>query len=104
MSRALRSGVNSKVSPTLKSMRTATQRLTLKERLTGYVTLKPVSEPNTHAQSLPSQLPFKQLISACMNYRHDFGLLNEDDQARVSYQCQCWWRAIHKAIKLKDSA
>lgn len=34
-----------------------------------------------------------QLNSACLSYRHDFGLLGEEERARVKFQAREWLRA-----------
>ena len=32
--------------------------------------------------------------NVCLSYRHDFGLLSEDEQNKVRFECKEWMRAI----------
>ncbi len=36
----------------------------------------------------------KFIDNVCLSYRHDFGLLNEDEQNKVRFECKEWMRAI----------
>ena len=40
----------------------------------------------------------KQLDDACMYFRHDFGLLSEDDKNRVRWTAYFWLQAWRKAL------
>ncbi len=46
----------------------------------------------------PQRLPLTdaQLASACVSYRHDFGLLSEEERKRIMFQAREWERAINK--------
>ena len=49
------------------------------------------------AQSEPKrELREKQIADACLSYRHDFGLLNKDEQARLMLEARDWERAFRK--------
>lgn len=37
-----------------------------------------------------------QLASVCLSYRHDFGLLDKDEQARLMLEARDWERAFRK--------
>ncbi len=39
-----------------------------------------------------------QLYDACMSYRHDFGLLEDDQRKSVEWQAREWWRCIARAL------
>lgn len=39
-----------------------------------------------------------QTYNACMSYRHDYGLLEEDARWKVAWQCREWARSILRAI------
>ncbi len=41
-----------------------------------------------------------QLADASMWYRHDFGLMSEEDQKRLIFQAKEWLRAWRKAYNL----
>lgn len=45
---------------------------------------------------LPKDLTDAQIESACLSYRHDFGLLPEEEKALIRCQCKCWFEAIRK--------
>ena len=30
----------------------------------------------------------------CLSYRHDFGLLDEDEQKRIKFECKEWLRSL----------
>lgn len=32
--------------------------------------------------------------NVCLSYRHDFGLLGEEDQQRLRFECREWMRAV----------
>lgn len=32
--------------------------------------------------------------NVCLSYRHDFGLLSQEDQERIRFECKEWMRAI----------
>lgn len=49
----------------------------------------------TRMDELPTE---KQLLSACYSYRHDFGLLTQEEQNRISTEALAWWRAIAKEV------
>lgn len=36
----------------------------------------------------------KFIDNVCISYRHDFGLLSEDEQNKVRFECKEWMRAI----------
>lgn len=36
----------------------------------------------------------KFIDNVCLSYRHDFGLLSEDEQNKVRFECKEWMRAI----------
>ena len=36
----------------------------------------------------------KFIINVCLSYRHDFGLLNKEEQDRIMFECKEWMRAI----------
>ena len=36
----------------------------------------------------------KFIDNVCLSYRHDFGLLSEDEQDKVRLECKEWMRAI----------
>lgn len=36
----------------------------------------------------------KFINNVCLSYRHDFGLLSEDEQNKVRLECKEWMRAI----------
>jgi hypothetical protein len=41
------------------------------------------------------------LASACISYRHDFGLLNENERKTVMWQAKEWWRAVAKEMSAR---
>ena len=53
--------------------------------------------PAPQAQRKP--LSDAQIASACLSYRHDFGLLPEDERKRLMLQAREWERALGKASK-----
>ena len=54
------------------------------------------SEPDDEAAPAPQEgeLTDTQLTSACMSYRHDFGLLPKDERDRLMFQAREWDRAF----------
>ena len=38
----------------------------------------------------------KQIASACLSFRHDFGLLPAAEQSQVMWSAQEWWKAWQK--------
>ena len=44
----------------------------------------------------PVELTRAQYASACLSYRHDFGLLSEEQQHRLLYEAREWDRALQK--------
>lgn len=53
-------------------------------------------EPANNWEPTPAQLD-----SACMSFRHDFGLLDEDERASVRFEAREWLRAwLHELPKL----
>lgn len=40
----------------------------------------------------------QQAASACLSYRHDFGLLPEETRQRMITECKSWHLAINKAL------
>jgi hypothetical protein len=36
----------------------------------------------------------KFVFNVCMSYRHDFGMLTEQDKQRLRFECKDWMRAI----------
>lgn len=38
----------------------------------------------------------EQILSACLSYRHDFGLLSEEDRKAVEFEAVEWLRAWRK--------
>jgi len=36
----------------------------------------------------------KFIDNVCLSYRHDFGLLSEDEKNKVRFECKEWMRAI----------
>lgn len=42
-----------------------------------------------------------QVRSACLFYRHDFGLLNAAEQSQVMWQAREWLRAWQKELDRK---
>jgi hypothetical protein len=64
----------------------------------------PDGNPNAGAmmaqtpQAGPQREPLSdgQLASVCLSYRHDFGLLNKDEQARLMLEARDWERAFRK--------
>jgi len=36
----------------------------------------------------------KYILNVCLSYRHDFGLLPEDEQKKIMFECKEWMRAI----------
>lgn len=49
------------------------------------------------AKGMPEDPTDKQIDSACMFLRHDFGLLSEDAKNRIRYEAKEWLRAWLKA-------
>ena len=49
-------------------------------------------------QAEPKREPLSdaQLASVCLSYRHDFGLLDKDEQARLMLEARDWERAFRK--------
>jgi len=37
--------------------------------------------------------------NVCLSYRQDFGLLSEDEQNKVRFECKEWMRAIYIVIE-----
>jgi len=48
---------------------------------------------------LPKELTDAQIESACLSYRHDFGLLSEYEQRLIRNQCKWWFEAIRKEFE-----
>lgn len=44
-----------------------------------------------------------QVASACMSYRHDFGLLSDDERKTVMFQAREWLHAWQKEIAALDT-
>lgn len=68
------------------------------------------SEPAREAVALPSEITEAQINSACLSYRHDFGLLDEHDKERLRFVAKEWLHAWRKefaplapALKLSAS-
>lgn len=53
--------------------------------------------------TVPETLTDAQINDACMSYRHDFGLLEDDDREIVKFQCREWWRSIRRALKRPEA-
>ncbi len=47
----------------------------------------------------PKELTDAQIESACLSYRHDFGLLPEEEKALIRCQCKWWFIAIGKEFE-----
>lgn len=41
----------------------------------------------------------EQVASACLSYRHDFGLISEKDRAALMFEAREWLRAWQKEIR-----
>ena len=41
----------------------------------------------------------KQLASICMSYRHDFGLMTEEQKKTIIVEAKSWWNAIYKELE-----
>jgi len=54
------------------------------------------SEPAREAVALPSEITEAQINSACLSYRHDFGLLDEHDKERLRFVAKEWLHAWRK--------
>jgi hypothetical protein len=50
-------------------------------------------------KTLYRKLSDEEIIQASVNYRHDFGLLSQEEQKRITFACQEWHLAISKALK-----
>ena len=50
------------------------------------------------ALAVPEEPTSKQVASACFAYRHDFGLLDEDERAKTASECRAWWLSIAKEL------
>jgi len=76
---------------TTKNQAKKTQGLCLycKAPLKGFQAFKP---------SVPDTLTPAQLADACLSYRHDFGLLEGEERARVLAQAADWWRCFARAL------
>jgi transcription initiation factor TFIIIB Brf1 subunit/transcription initiation factor TFIIB len=48
---------------------------------------------------LPLEMTDKQVYSACLSYRHDFGLLSHDEQCELAFMCKEWYLAIRKELE-----
>ena len=51
-------------------------------------------EALTAALAQPASLTEAQLASACLSYRHDFGLLDADARSKLMFQAKEWARAL----------
>ena len=49
------------------------------------------------AQVMPPEPTDAQINSACLSYRHDFGLLDDEERAKVRFHAVEWLRAWRKA-------
>jgi len=47
----------------------------------------------------PKELTEAQIESACLSYRHDFGLLPEEEKDLIRCQCKWWFIAIRKEFE-----
>lgn len=47
----------------------------------------------------PKELTEAQIESACLFYRHDFGLLSEEEKGLIRHQCKWWFIAIRKEFE-----
>ena len=53
------------------------------------------SEPLLGLHSVSNRFSDPKFIdNVCISYRHDFGLLSEDEQNKVRFECKEWMRAI----------
>jgi len=49
--------------------------------------------------AFPKELTEAQIESACLSYRHDFGLLSEEEKDLIRHQCKWWFIAIRKEFE-----
>ncbi len=54
---------------------------------------KDVTQPTAGPTAVPTPA---QLNSACMSYRHDFGLMEEDERERLRWSAKEWLHAWRK--------
>lgn len=60
---------------------------------------EPVALPDARAAApLPEGLTTSQVHDACLSYRHDYGLLDEQEARIVRIECSDWFRAIRRAL------
>jgi hypothetical protein len=45
------------------------------------------------------ELTDTQVRSACLSYRHDYGLMDAKARGILEFQCREWWRAIRKEFE-----
>lgn len=43
----------------------------------------------------------EQIASACLSFRHDYGLMDDAERKQLESTCALWWEAIAKAVKIR---
>lgn len=46
-----------------------------------------------------NEITDKDVLSACLSYRHDFGLLSEEEKLTIIFEANQWLYAWKKTIK-----
>lgn len=69
---------------------------------------QPIGTKEQHrAMTMPSRTPIDswtqptdaEINSACFSYRHDYGLLSEDEKKRIRFQAKEWLHVWRKELK-----
>lgn len=48
--------------------------------------------------AMPRELSEASLADASLSYRHDFGLLSNEEQERIIFEAREWYRALYKSV------
>lgn len=57
---------------------------------------EPQNLPTANVKPTLSEVTDRMINSACLSYRHDFGLLTEEEQNRMRIEAKEWLRAWKK--------
>ncbi|MFK5951019.1 MAG: hypothetical protein QM500_19880 [Methylococcales bacterium] len=53
---------------------------------------------NEEVNILPENFTHQQLHDACLNYSHNYGLMDKTEQDDIRFKAKEWLKAWHKAL------